>query len=217
VNPGRRSLAVLAALVLLGFALSWLIGRAAPVGTDLGDSAAARAVLAEPGFPEYGPADADLTVVVFADYACTACRIAAPELERAAARDGRVRLVYRDWPVFGPRSERAARIALAARGQGIYPRLHNALMAAPGLDEASLRAAVAGSGGDWSATERALAADAAGIDRLMAQSARDAFQLGLPGTPGYLVGHVLLVGAHDEAEFARAFARARKGGRQSGL
>lgn len=212
MNIGGRSLAVLAALVVLGFALSWLIGRTAPVGTDLGDSAAARAVLAELGFPEHGPADADLTVVVFADYACAACRRAAPELERAAARDGNVRLVYRDWPVFGPRSQRAARVALAAREQGIYPRLHNALMAAPGLDETSLRAAVTASGGDWNAVQQALAADAGSIDRLMAQSARDAFQLGLPGTPGYLVGRVLLIGAHDEADFTRAFAQARTAG-----
>lgn len=208
MRPGRRPLLVLAVLVAIGAALPWLIGRAAPVGIDLSDRAFVPEILAAPGFPTHGPANADLTVVVFTDYACSACRKAAPELERAAAHDGRVRLVYRDWPVLGPRSVRAARIALAARHGGDYHTLHNALMAAPGLDDASLRSAVVAAGGDWNAASAKV--DDAEVDRLLERTARDAFQLGLAGTPGYLVGPILLTGAHDEAAFAQTFARARR-------
>ncbi len=211
-RPGRtprRSLTVLAVLVAIGVAVSWWVGRNAPVGIDLGNREAVRAIMAEPGFPAHGPADADLTVLVFTDYACAACRRAAPALERAAARDGRVRLVYREWPVLGPRSQHAARVALAARDRADYRRLHNDLMAAPALDEANLRTAVTAAGGDWDVVENALAAEADTIDRLLERTMRDAFQLGLAGTPGYLVGPILLTGAHDEGQFIRAFARAR--------
>lgn len=209
MRPGLRPLLVLAALVAVGAALPWLIGRAAPIGIDLSDRAFTADMLAAPGFPAHGPADADLTVLVFTDYDCGACRKAAPELERAAARDGKVRLVYRDWPVLGPRSVHAARIALAAREEADYHRLHNVLMAAPGLDEASLRAAVKAAGGDWEAARAGAGAE--DVDALLERTARDAFQLGLAGTPGYLVGPHLLIGAHDEREFRRAFEQARNG------
>ena len=208
MRSGRRPLAILAVLVAMGAVLPWLINRTAPVGMDLSDRAFIAEILAASGFPAHGPTDADVTVMVFTDYACGACRKAAPELERAAARDGKVRLVYRDWPVLGPRSVRAARIALAVRDDAAYHRLHNALMAAPGLDEASVRDAVIAAGGDW---DNALAtSDTARIDALLERNARDTFQLGLAGTPGYLVGPNLLIGAHDEAQFARAFAQARR-------
>ncbi len=209
MRTGRRPLLILAALVAVGAALPWLIGRAAPIGIDLSDRTFVAEILAAPGFPSHGPAQADVTVVVFTDYACGACREAAPELERAAARDGHVRLVYRDWPVLGPRSVRAARIALAAREKADYHRLHNTLMAASGLDEANLRAAVAAAGGEWNTARTG--ANSVNVDALLERTARDAFQLGLAGTPGYLVGPYLLTGAHDEAEFLRAFEQARNG------
>src|SRR5690606_18407885 len=93
--------------------------------------------------------NADLTVVMFTDYQCPACRKADPALRAALARDGNVRVVYKDWPVFGERSEYAAKVALAAHRQGIYCAVHHALMNAPSLDHAALREVIVRAGGDW--------------------------------------------------------------------
>jgi protein-disulfide isomerase len=41
-----------------------------------------------------------------------------PALEEAVQRDGKVRVIYKDWPIFGPPSERAASVALACAEQG---------------------------------------------------------------------------------------------------
>jgi hypothetical protein len=64
-------------------------------------------------------------------------------------------------------------------------------------------------GGDWTRLEHDLTANRATIDVEIARNARDAFALGLVGTPGYLIGKLLVEGAQTERGFRRAFARAR--------
>ena len=47
------------------------------------------------------------------------------------------------------------------------------------------------------------------ISALLRTNGQQALAIGLPGTPGYLAGPVLVIGAIDEADFTRLFARAR--------
>jgi protein-disulfide isomerase len=131
----------------------------------------------------------------------------------AVRADGRVRLVYRDWPIFGAVSERAARLALASDYQGIYPDVHDALMHAGSLDDATVRLAVEQAGGDWARLLVDLAAHRGAIDAHLARNAAHAQALGLEGTPGYLAGPILIRGAMDETAFRRAFAQARAEGK----
>ena len=153
--------------------------------------------------------DANLTVVVFTDYECPACRTADPALQAAITRDGNVRVIYKDWPVFGERSEKAAKVALAAHRQGIYPVLHQQLMRSRSLDDGALRDAVEASGGNWRKVEGELVKHKELINNQLAANCRDAFALGLQGTPGYLIGPLLVEGALTEREFLRAFEQAR--------
>src|SRR3546814_6690242 len=60
----------------------------------------------------------DLTLVVFTDYQCPFCRQMHPRLTALAKEDGNVRIVFKDWAIFGEPSVEAARRALAARYQG---------------------------------------------------------------------------------------------------
>src|SRR5690606_23736167 len=92
--------------------------------------------------PEVSHGTSNLTVIAFTDYQCPACRKASPAMMAAIARDGNIRLVYKDWPIFGERSDRAAQVALAAHRQGIYPAVHEMLMSSPGLGDAAMRNAV---------------------------------------------------------------------------
>lgn len=151
----------------------------------------------------------DLTVVMFTDYKCPASRKADPGLRRALARDGNVRIVYRDWPIFGERSERAATVALAAHRQGIYPLVHQRLMSSPNLAETALREAVERAGGDWDILEADLLAHGRAIRNQLGANRLDAFALGIRGTPSYLIGPLIVEGAMTEREFLRAFKHAR--------
>src|SRR3546814_9096698 len=68
----------------------------------------------------------------YSDYQCPFCRKIHPALERLAQEDGRVRIVYRDWPIFGPASEEAARMAIASQWQNKHRQFNDALMRTEG-------------------------------------------------------------------------------------
>jgi protein-disulfide isomerase len=206
----RKELLQLGGVVAVGWGAAQLFQRAAPIGVDVGDNRTAQRLLRDQDSPRADVAGADLTVVVFTDYQCPACKLAAPELDAAVRRDGRVRVIFKDWPIFGPVSEQAARVAVASARQGIYPALHHRLMAERRrLDDDILQTNVEAAGGDWARLVGDLDTHRTAIDRGLARNGADAFALGLEGTPSYLIGSTRVVGALDEGEFSRAFAQAR--------
>jgi protein-disulfide isomerase len=206
----RRELIALAVLVMLGAAMSQLLHSARPLGHYVGGSTLAAQIAADAASPQITFGHGDLTIVLFTDYQCPACRKADRAMQRAIARDGNVRVVYRDWPIFGERSERAARIALATHRQGIYAAVHHALMRSSGLDEARLHNIVERSGGSWPQVQADLVHHGPQITGQLARNSQDAYRLGLKGTPGYLIGPFLIHGALSEEEFLRAFDQARR-------
>lgn len=69
-----------------------------------------------------------VTVVEFFDYQCIHCKKMAPVLSELISKDKNVRLIYKEFPIFGKTSDSAARAALAASMQGKYAVMHNALL-----------------------------------------------------------------------------------------
>ena len=59
------------------------------------------ACCAIPKFPSLGNPKGDLTIVEYFDYQCPYCKKTAPELAQLAREDGNIRLVLKDWPIFG--------------------------------------------------------------------------------------------------------------------
>lgn len=205
----RRQFLSLIVLVLLGVTVSQFLQNSRPLGRDVSKSASAARILQDKSSPESVRGKGELKVVMFTDYQCPACRRADPALRRAVARDGNVRIVYKDWPIFGERSERAATIALAAHRQGIYLPLHQRLMTLSFMDETNLRNAVEEAGGDWELLTEDLLTHRQEIADQLAANRRDAFSLGLQGTPSYLIGPFIVEGALTEREFLRVFRQAR--------
>jgi protein-disulfide isomerase len=72
-----------------------------------------------------------VTVVEFFDYRCPCCRIMEPRLHELLTEDPSVRLVLKDWPIFGGMSVYAAQVAIAAGWQGKYAPVHDALFTLP--------------------------------------------------------------------------------------
>ncbi|MBU3077295.1 DsbA family protein [Sphingomonas quercus] len=210
--PGRSfwtSWRGLALFLLLAVGVSYAMRHGGPPLTDLSGDAALAGILADHASPSEGPADGDVTLVVYTDYRCPVCRGDARALERLASREKRVRILYKDWPILTPESRVAARLALAAAYQGRYGEVHRALMAASRLDEPGLRQALGEAGADWDRAQADLALHSEAIDMLLAEHAREAAALRLPGTPGYLANQFLGIGAMGDGGFSRIVSRAR--------
>ena len=168
-------------------------------------------VLRDPEIPVAGNANGDVTIVEYFDYNCPYCRRLEPELRQVVQDDGKVRLVYKDWPVLGPVSTVAARMALATKYQDKYVAAHDALMGtASRLTEPRIRELLAGAGIDVDRAARDLEANGKAIDAILARNNDQALAFGFKGTPSFIVGKFRVPGALTMADFERVIADARK-------
>jgi len=172
---------------------------------------AAAAIAARPETPAAGARDADVTIIEFLDYNCPFCKKTAPELQKLLRADSSVRILYKEWPLFGAVSVYAARSALAANWQGKFLAAHNALISEPhDLDETTQVDSILKSVGvdlRRLADDRAL--HAADIDATLARNAADARGLGFRGTPGFLIGRQLVPRALTLQQLQQLIANAR--------
>lgn len=169
------------------------------------------AVLHDPEAPTGGNPKGDVTIVAFLDYNCPFCKKSAPDLARIVKTDGKIRLVYKDWPILTQASVYGAKLALAANYQGRYETVHNALMAIPGrqIPQEKMLAAVKASGVDMVRLQADLTAKDARITALMKRNLAQADSLGMNGTPTYLIGP-FRTSTLDYAGFKEAVAEARR-------
>ena len=151
MRAARRLLIALALGLLAGAAT---MARAAPLPADAAPDQDAQAPPAEPridqpfGHAWLGAADGDVTLVVFADYACPACRTAQAVIDQLLAQDRRLKVVYRLLDNDqGGRAAALTSLAVAAARRGLGP-FHHALDAAADLTPTTLAAALAASGAD---------------------------------------------------------------------
>ena len=144
-----------------------------------------------------GNPNGDVTVVEFFDYNCGYCRRALPELVKLIGSDDKVRIVFKELPIFGEESEWAAKAALAAGKQGKYFEMHQKMYAAPGKadKEKALRVA-AEIGLDVPQLEKDM--DDPSIAKALEETKDLAQKLGLQGTPLDLIGDRMIAGAPDD-------------------
>ena len=222
-KTGWKSWTALVMLGLLGLTVGNWLRSSGPLGTDISGEVALAGLLTDDISPSYGPTDAvddandavtnavtggQVTIILFTDYQCPACRAAHSAVHSAVQRDGNTRLIYRDFPIFGDESIRLARVAVAAHAQGIYPQIHDAMMReSSSLTDAILQNIVMRHGGDWA--QIVSTRDGRKVAAQLERNRSDALRLGVGATPTYLIGPYKIVGALSEAEFTRAIAQAR--------
>jgi protein-disulfide isomerase len=169
------------------------------------------AVLRDPEIPAAGNADGDITIVEWFDYQCPYCRKLAPELKQVIKDDGKVRLVLKDWPILGPASVYAARLALATKFQGKFVEAHTALI---GLDvrltEPGARERLANAGIDVDRALADLKTNQDAIAALLKRNDDQATAFGFRGTPAFIVGKFRVPGVLTKEQFAQVIADARK-------
>jgi protein-disulfide isomerase len=202
--PNRRSV-----LGLLGAAT--LGAQAVPAYAQGRGEPSEAAVLRDPEVPVGGNADGDISIVEWFDYQCPYCRKLEPELRQVVQDDAKVRLVWKDWPILGPVSVVAARMALAAKYQGKYGEAHDAMIGLNSkLTEPKIDEALAAAGVDVDRAKRDLAANEKAINAILARNNEQAEGLGFRGTPSFIVGKFRVPGTLTMDEFAQVIADARK-------
>ena len=165
-------------------------------------------LLADATAPVLGNPAGTVTIVEFFDYRCPYCKQMQPSLTELLREDGKIRLVMKEFPILGPDSVIASRAALAARAQGRYAPLHDALFQMRGtLDEASILRAAGEVGLDVQRLKRDMAL--AEIDGILKRNHDLALALGVNGTPAFVIGDQFVPGALDKGQLKSLIAEAR--------
>ncbi len=142
-----------------------------------------------------GNPEGDVTIVEFLDYRCGYCKRAHPHVQELLKRDTNVRYVIKEFPILGPESISAARVAMAALelDPAKYAALHDELMTYKGNMTEQVALRMAGTlGYDIGAIKEA-AADPS-IEEKIALNYQLAETLGINGTPSFIVGTEIIRG-----------------------
>ncbi|HYD23214.1 MAG TPA: DsbA family protein [Croceibacterium sp.] len=149
-----------------------------------------------------------VTLVEFSDYACTYCRQSVADVAALIAANPDLRVVIREYPILAPESVDAARMALAAAQQGRFAAFHDAMYRLGPPSAESIEAAATEAGVDLARARAAIAGG--GLDAQLQANHALASQLGISGTPGWVVGDQALNGALGRAALGEAVAEARR-------
>jgi len=145
-----------------------------------------------------GNKQGDVSLVEFFDYNCPYCKQAMADLNALEGSDDKLRIVYKEFPVLGPGSVEAAQVAVAIRMQDPsgekYLAYRKALLSSRGqADKARALAVARDVGVDMARLETDLASDE--VKATLEENFKLAEQLGLNGTPSYVIGSEVAVGA----------------------
>jgi protein-disulfide isomerase len=186
------------------------IGALSAFGEGFDDTLSRDAVLRDPEIPVLGNPQGDLTVVEYFDYQCPYCKKLAPEIAQVVREDGKIRLVLKDWPIFGAVSKSAAELALAAKYQNKYQDAHDALIGAKEkLSDANIPELLTKAGVDVEKAKQDLQAHQKTIEDLLIHNNAQADAFGFQGTPGFIVGFFRVPGVVEMKVFKQIIADAR--------
>ena len=167
-------------------------------------------LLHDPTSPVSGNPKGEITLVEFYDYRCGYCRKAAQAVTDLQKEDPRVRVVYKDFPILGEPSELAAKAALASQAQGKHQAFHEALLASHAdMTKEEILKIAAGVGLDANRLEADMANPQ--WQAVIEKNRALAQDLGISGTPGFIVGNELVPGLLDLTGLKELITRAGHG------
>ena len=165
----------------------------------------------DPGNPVLGNPKGDVTIAEFFDFQCPYCKHDFPTVQDVVRKDGNVRLVMRNWPIFGPPSIYAAHLALGGSKIGRYDEVLGSLMATKArLSRADVDRVIEKAGLDVDRLKKAYSEHKDSIDRALQRTNALAESFSMPGTPGYVIGRAVYRGSLDRDRLEAAIDRARE-------
>ena len=171
-------------------------------------------LLNDPQTPTAGNAKGDVTIVEFFDYNCGYCKRALSDMEEILKEDKNIRFVLKELPILGPDSLAAHKVSAAVRDLAPekYGDFHRTLL-----------------GNEARATEESAIAVAAGLglaeadirktmaDKPHDDAVREAYtlanDLGITGTPSYVIAQDMVFGAVGAADLREKIANVRACGK----
>ncbi len=159
--------------------------------------------------PSVGPQDADVTVVEFYDYNCGYCKRALPDLVNLLEEDDSLRFVFHEMPILSASSRIVALWSLASHKQDKFFEYHSALMNHRGSKPESLLRKI---GEDLGMDVEKLKEDANSdeVKQMLENSSRIAREIGIRGTPAFIVNGTLYPGYLGKDGLKRAIEQARQ-------
>ena len=159
-----------------------------------------------------GNPQGDVTLVEFFDYNCGFCKRALSDMLALIKGDPHLKVVLKEFPILGPGSLEAARVAIAVRMQDPdgrkYLAFHQELLGSPG--PASKEKALAAAK-DQNLDMQRIEADAASdeVGATLSEDMKLASALGFAGTPSYVVGDEAVIGAVGVAALKERISKVR--------
>jgi protein-disulfide isomerase len=145
-----------------------------------------------------GNKDGDVTFVEFFDYNCGYCKRAMTDMIDMMKADPKLKVVLKEFPVLGPGSVEAAQVAVAVRMQDPtgkkYLDFHQKLLGGRGqADKARAMAAAKEAGLDMTKLEKDLTSPE--VRATIEENFKLAEAMGMNGTPSYVIGKQVVIGA----------------------
>lgn len=159
--------------------------------------------------PVLGNPKGDITIVEFFDYRCVYCRKMFVPLMEFVEKDGRIKLVMKEFAVLGKSSEMAARGALAAHIQGKYAEFHRLLMTTPG-DVSLLRLEQIGQELDMDIKKMRRDMYGSDVTAQLREVNALSHDLKITGTPSFVVGDSVYSGAMPVEQLQKLVTRVRQ-------
>jgi len=155
-------------------------------------------IYASPRNVTLGNPQGDVTIVEFFDYNCGFCKKAMADMNDLIKNDPKLKFVLKEFPVLGEGSVQAAQVAVAVRMQDKtgkkYAEFHQKLLCGRGAADKARALAVAKEVGmNMAQIDKDLAGPE--VKASIEESMKLAQALGLNGTPSYIVGPDVVVGA----------------------
>lgn len=162
-----------------------------------------------------GNPQGDVTLIEFMDYNCGFCKRAMEDVRALAKDDPKLKLVIKDFPILGPDSVEASRVAIAVKNQLQGPKyweFHLKLMSAKGRVNGAKALEIAReAGADIERVKKEMEAPA--IRAVIEQTVALGDRLGLTGTPAFIVGDEVVFGAVGQAALKQKIEAVRKCGK----
>ena len=169
-------------------------------------------IFSRPGDFVYGNAKGDVTVVEFFDYNCGWCKKAIDDVVKLTKADPKVRVVMKEFPIFGEASSLAAKAAMASVKQGMYWEFHTALMREKQVTKENLFPIAEKVGLNVAKLKTDMADPK--LEEALKETTQIAQALGIEGTPGFIVDSKINVGYLPAEGLQQMIGEIRKAGCQ---